>query len=274
MSGLFHPQRISAFKLTWSEADRGSSEIIIGDSIDKSLSSDFKFYGSIPSGIVYARCLSWNLKGSICDTREKRKVLRQLIYQTLVANGIVPVKSFFPLGMQHIREVIDDSELAKYPLANYKTLKVFYRKKVGNIIFETIRKHLPKAAGALGLGFQEIEMNTDQMDEAFDPNFKTYRADIAIHATGVLVEDPALDIRFMILSKEGIRLPDTDGRLHNVLENPDFSPQEINEIIWDQAVVFPIGHFAAGVWAKKQFDFSMLNTVLPPIEFQWIGTNQ
>ena len=51
----------------------------------------------------------------------------------------------------------------------------------------------------------------------------------------------------------------------------NFSAQRINEILWEQAVIIPIGHFAFGVWVKGRFDLSMLNPTPPPIEFNWLG---
>ena len=90
--------------------------------------------------------------------------------------------------------------------------------------------------------------------------------------TGILIEDPKDDIRFMFLSKEGIQLPDSDGRIHEELNNAEFNPQKINQLIWEQAIVWPINHFAFGLWARRDtFDFSEINLVLPPTDFQWLG---
>jgi hypothetical protein len=76
----------------------------------------------------------------------------------------------------------------------------------------------------------------------------------------------------MVLSKEGIQLPDTDGRLTKAAARDVLDPQEINQILWDQAVIWPVDHFSVGLWARpERVDMSMMNLVLPPTAFQFMG---
>jgi hypothetical protein len=79
----------------------------------------------------------------------------------------------------------------------------------------------------------------------------------------------------MFLSKYGIQLPDQDGNIKSILKRSDskINIQEINELIWDQAIVWPVNHLSLGFWVKdaSKYDFGMLNTAIPPIDFQWLG---
>jgi hypothetical protein len=272
LSELWHPGAIKQVKLVWDLKSRLTSDLVIGDSNDTSLSKDFLFYGSSPSSIAFARCFSWKKAGSVCKQIENRRAIRTLIYDALRKGGIQPVMSFFPLGMQGITE-ISQTEGGKptAQLANHPDLRVFYRRKIGNAFFESIRSNLPEVAQAKGMKTTEVDFDFSGFQKHMDPDQNSFFADIGVTLTGILVEDPRSDIRFMFLSKEGIRLPDVDGSIRQELERPNFSPQLINQLLWDQAVIFPLGHFSYGVWARSEFDVSQLNTVEPPIEFQWIG---
>jgi hypothetical protein len=80
------------------------------------------------------------------------------------------------------------------------------------------------------------------------------------------------DVRFMIQSKEGIRLPDPRGLLAAEAAKQTPNLAEINKIIWDDAVVWPVTPFTYGIWAKRdEFDFSLINLGLPPTDISWIG---
>ena len=90
-------------------------------------------------------------------------------------------------------------------------------------------------------------------------------------ATGISLEEPLDVVRFMFLSEEGIRLPDEDGSIRAELgrENPDI--QKINELLWEQAIVWPVMHYSSGLWARGEIDFSEINLSLPPTDFEWLG---
>ncbi|MBI4924461.1 MAG: hypothetical protein HY843_00940 [Bdellovibrio sp.] len=216
---------------------RFQSDLILGGSDDTELSNNRVFYGPIPSNIAYVHCSSWLSVTSICYKKENRVVLRNEFYRALTEQGTKPT-------------------LLKNAL--YKNL---------NHAFDLV-------AEKLHLGINVVDIPFKQRFKEVDPDLKKRSFDISVRSTDILVDDPMADIRFMFLSKEGIRLPDTDGRILKELKKENFDPQVINELLWDQAVIWPIGHFAFGLWAKKHIDFSMLNTVLSPTDFQWIGLKQ
>jgi hypothetical protein len=86
-----------------------------------------------------------------------------------------------------------------------------------------------------------------------------------------LIEQPEDDMRFMIQSKQGIRLPDPTGRLHSLTSQKQFTAHEMNEILWDDALVWPIAHSASGIWMDEtKVDYSLLNSIQPPTEIALI----
>jgi hypothetical protein len=268
---LRHPRAFKFIELSNVPEARMSSDLIIGDSNDTSLGKNqYSFFGSTPSSIAYVHCYSWQKPDSICYTVEQRRALRSLFYDALGRAGIKLVRSFFPLGMQGISEVEVGDVRIHAPL---KPFKFYLRRKFGNAYFDAIHSFLPQIAGASNSGAQETDMSLDQLLGSLEPSNSNMLAEVGVMATGILIEDPDADIRFMFLTKEGIRLPDTDGSIHKELSKKNYSAQRINELLIEQAVIFPIGHFAFGVWSKSSVDVSMLNTIQPPIEFNWIGSS-
>ena len=57
-----------------------------------------------------------------------------------------------------------------------------------------------------------------------------------------------------------------------MLNNNKFSVQDINQEMWNQAIVWPVKHFSTGFWLKKnsKIDVSNLNILLTPIDFQFV----
>ena len=75
----------------------------------------------------------------------------------------------------------------------------------------------------------------------------------------------------MLKSKEGILLQDETGEILKELEKSPLNIQRINELLWEQGLIWPVKHFASGLWARPDLDFSQINLILPPTKFQWIG---
>jgi hypothetical protein len=267
---LLHPQPVHSISLKWDPKARSEAEIIVGDSNASDLpTQEYTFYGGVHSGIAYAHCYNWNKQNSICSNINQRRKLRDLLHASLEKSGIKPIRSFFPLGMQGISEIRETDEASGQDALPH--FGFYLRRKFGNSIFDAIKTHLPALSAEFRAVANERELQLEELFAALDPHKGSAAVDVGIMATGILIEDPRADIRFMILTKEGIRLPDPDGKLAEEVRKPDFSAQKINQMLWDQAIIIPLGHFASGVWAKNTLDFSLLNQVQPPIEFNWIG---
>jgi hypothetical protein len=99
------------------------------------------------------------------------------------------------------------------------------------------------------------------------------RFDLVIKGTGIDVLDPIEDIRFMFLSKQGIKLPDATGEIKEELKSEVPNIQKINQLLWDQAIIWPLRHYSTGLWVKKdnQLDFTGANVDSMAIDFQFIS---
>lgn len=105
-----------------------------------------------------------------------------------------------------------------------------------------------------------------------DIKSRSYYFDLEMLLTGVKLEDPADDVRFMFKSKEGIQLPDRDGTIEPLLGDTSANLSLINQKIWDQGIIVPLTHFSSGLWVKRNLlDMRELNLSLPPTNFQFIG---
>ena len=89
--------------------------------------------------------------------------------------------------------------------------------------------------------------------------------------TTILIDSPINDLKFMFRSKEGIRLPDLEGRLSNELDSasPDFD--KINALLWEEDIIWPVGHFSLGLWHNNSISFDQYNRSQPPIDISWLN---
>jgi hypothetical protein len=143
---------------------------------------------------------------------------------------------------------------SKIPI--YNAVSIALEAAVGKKLFSQI---------PVSMTFSEIRKIVDQSTE--DSPF-----DLIPFGTGVLVEDPEEDIRFMVISKEGIRLPDPTGNLRKIVSKKGFNPQDVNAQLWDDAIIWPICHLSLGIWTNpNKIDLSMINISLPPTDLAWIG---
>jgi hypothetical protein len=77
----------------------------------------------------------------------------------------------------------------------------------------------------------------------------------------------------MFLSKQGIRLPDPTGKIGELIRHEIFDPQEVNSLMWEDAIIWPIQHVALGFWISdsRKMDFSQYNSANATADFRWIG---
>ena len=136
--------------------------------------------------------------------------------------------------------------------------------------FEYISKNYPKKFKKYPKASYLYNSIYDNWED--EDYLKYYNYDLTGGSTGILINNPYNDIEFMFNSKEGIRLPDADGSIKYELEKQNkMDLSKINELIWEQGIIWPLSHFSNGIWTKDTIDVSNLNTAIPPIEFNWIG---
>ena len=199
-------------------------------------------------------------------------MLRQQFYLQMEREGIQPILSFFPLAIRGIKEFGQSFSKKDLNSAVHMPTIRYFHSKLKNPIFCAYNRAIPEVAKNLGIVAIPVDISMEEVFRQSEPNLPTYSLDISMRYTRISISDPKADIKFMFLSKEGIRLPDTDGRIFEELNKEDFDPQVINALLWEQAVVWPVGHFTSGLWAKDYLDFSELNTALPQTDLQWIGS--
>ncbi len=270
-TSLRHPSAIQSVAIIWDKEQRLLSDLVIGASKEDLTAQNYIFYGGAESDIAFIRCQSWTDKKSVCHDAELRKALRQAFYTELERLGLHVTRSFFPLAIPGIREPSTDSTVTD-ALSRVKGKNVSYRVFAPDVPFlSACTTALSSAATSLGLRFRDEFGPKRQMIADLAPNLPSYTNDLVSIVTGILIDDPEADVRFMFKSKEGIRLPDPTGRAAMELSKVKPDLQRINEALWDDAIIWPVMHFAGGMWAKAHYDFSMLNTVLPPAAIHWIG---
>lgn len=270
--GLVHPRRLQTINISWSPDKRMDADMIIGDSNDSTHPGDYMFRGSAPTAIAYTRCFTGSTSDSVCNSHENRIAIRRLIYESMKQANVTPVRSFLPLILSGTSEINED-DMPEGGIDRLKGKKItfFIRNKTGNAIFRAIRENFAAACAKYGITANEVDLNSQEYVSLLSGELQHAHVDLGFFATEISIADAKWNIEFMFLTKEGVRFPDTDGRIKQELREPQFNPQRINELMWDQSIIMPLGHYAMGFWASKRIDASWLNTTVPIIEFQWLG---
>ncbi len=264
---LHHPNPIPSVVLVWgseSEVD----DLSHSDSLSR-VPENFQFVGTsaLSLSIAYVQCYTWSDPHSPCSNKNTRKKLRELYYDYLRNKGIQSAQSFFPMEIVGaIERTPDIQENQSLPRRNLK-------------IAEARSKNKPFVATVEGLSWASSQIGLDPTIDQLAPKEllqairgERFKVDIGAQATGILVSDAALDVRFMIQSREGICLPDPTGRLKQEAKKETLDYRKLDEILWDDAIIWPLAHFRSGLAARKgMFDFSMINLDMPATDISWIG---
>ena len=264
----------------WHSDDVKTSDITMGSSLDGNQHENEDYFGTgaLTTSISYIRLLSWNDSQSPLKQKKARVFLRNSFYKKLESFGVRSHGFFLPTSISPSTdhpETLDNLDSKN----GFDVTSLILAKPAQNSAFaHKLYDALSESLKGQGIEIQPISRPpTQKLKALLDPTpTKQHRGlDIIAVQTNLLVEDPIHDVKFMINSKEGIRLPDPTGRLklEAAKERPDFA--KINEILWDDAIIWPVTHFSSGLWAKKGlFDFSQINLGLPPTDISWIGINK
>jgi hypothetical protein len=256
-------------RLVWK--DQETLPDLIYGLADRSVGKGFAFYGPVPSAIQYVQCMNWWVPSSPCSSIENRIHLRNAFYEALSKHGFAITRSFFPPSMANIKEPDDYSgKTPNVPPKLPSSMKVGVRPMAYmiNPKFDEFVKHWSAAASIELINEGIVPLKTVRQVNRNDIS----PVDLAIRMTGILVHNPDSDIRFMINSKEGICLPDIDGEIGKLVAGANkIDTQKVNQMIFDQAVVWPVAHFADGIWANDKINMDSYNSLLPVYDFSWIG---
>ncbi len=268
---------IHLVKFHFLPSDILDSDIIIDFDESLAVNDDYVFNGPVKSAIKYVECSSWKAAGSLCGDKQARLALRDRFYKYFKEQkGVSLIQSFFPLAIEGVRETTSS--------ANSESSNDYFRDK---------RIRVSKAPDVVK---SNKFVNILTSNQAFEESFKSLARDsglkvevvappsgpivvddidVRFKMTAILVDSPKQDIQFMFLSAHGIQLPDETGKIKDLVRSDSFDIQAVNRMLWDQGIVWPVGHMALGVWTKKSSNFNLkkYNTVLPPLDLQWIESN-
>lgn len=269
---LLHPKPLAEVKMEWTHGLRQAADILSGNSRENLGINGYSYHGETESRIAYIRCQSWTHPDSPLHDKLERKRLRGAFYSNLEHLGFKPTLSFFPLAIPSVKEFSSDAPTREsHPAARPKSLT--YRPFAAEVspLSELAAKALQQAATAEGFQAEAKDTPKKTVGAEFAPNLPAYHNDAVSIVTGILIDNPDADIRFMFKSQEGIRLPDPTGRGADLIGRTKIEVQKVNEVLWDDAIIWPVAHLSIGLWARKEIDFSLINTLVPPTAIHLIG---
>lgn len=263
-----HPRPLEKIVLKSADEDRHSASLVFGLSADGLEANGLQFHGGALSGIVFGRCQSWSLKGTACHSKNDRIALRERLYAELIRRGFSPIRSFFPLAIPSVSQF----PLPTVAAAASEAKTVSVAPIAGRFKFLTSLGDAAKSATeGLGWEYRLIDSLGEERFQELEAGRKTYKNDLVFFLTELTLDRAEDSVRYMFQSKEGARLPDIEGRVPSELSRSPLDFQRINAILWEDAVVWPIGHVGFGTWAGSQFDFSLANTALVAVPVSFVG---
>ena len=266
---LIHPNPLTEIEIFWDRNAHPNDliDIAMGSELTTPPKSGFILRGAPPSSIIFMRVLSWRNPKSIFFKKKSRIQLRNLFYQNLETAGFKPIRSFFPLIIKDTKELSDAPILPVKFQGSLNVAMWQQQMRIGIQVFEAVLSSLKIA----GIKPEKKEITFAHLIEELLHQKVDTTWDITGYGTGILASDPQDDVRFMFKSKEGILLPDESGEILKELDKETLDIQKINELLWDQGLIWPVTHYSSGLWTRPDLDFSEINLVLPPTSFQWIG---
>lgn len=265
---LRSPEAAPVIEFKWGDVPDHEADIIMAESSRTELEArGFSFFG--PGGkdvsILYIRAISASDPESPLHSHELRRALRDRFYREMEKRGHPMTRSFLPPSMPGIEPpVAIDGPLEPCPFSRNAVIKLIPpRRKAA--LFRDQAPALIAAAEACGLQIQLVNnVPFAELQRQMDPKTKQFSVDASPIVTGLRVEDPAADVRFMVQSAEGIRLPDPTGRLQSLCEETPIRYDEFNQTLWNDALIWPVAHFVAGLWHQRGVSFEDINASRPP----------
>lgn len=264
------------FNEVYFEFNNENKKIDLVEGIETSnYGDDFKYAGNITSSIVFIRVSGYKNKANLLFYNANRKIIRSLLIDEYEKLGVKVFRSFFPVVMRGISEVQKDDLSSLNLKRNSDELRVLVPPLNSGIIekSETMKmylKVLKSVAKKMSLKLTLVEHDHTKNGVLFYGD----HFDLNIISTAILVDRPDDDIKFMVNSKEGIRLPDPKGILEKETSKDRIhvDTQKINQTLWDDALVWGLSFRSQGLWFREDYvDVSELNRSMPLIDFNWIG---
>lgn len=263
-----HPRAYRRIRIVSDAASRRSADMVYSLSKEVDVPGGMSFYGGMDSAIGYARCQSWSKAGTPCGDRASRRRLRAAYYDELARLGNAASGSFFPLSIAGIRA---PTPAVREPTGT-RPGPVSVRPFKGQRSFLSVSNvALQAAVESVGGTYVAKETSNEQRYKELTPGLPRYENDIVHFLTEVTLDDPRSSVRFMFTSKEGARLPDPTGRISAELARGDFDLQTVNQLLYDDAIIWPFVHAGFGVWTGDSTDVSLANTGSVVVPLAWLG---
>ncbi len=267
------PRHQSAFPIVifvWKNEARLGAQIVTGYKSESY--PGMRYYGPVPANIGMLICSGYKSVDSPFKSRETRTRARDWMYELLEREG-VSTRTFFPLSMKGISEITYTLKKAPPDLKGM-TLKLTVLERKSRIkAFAVYQDSVDEFARGMNALVKHSFTDFDTYFAQAESGHTARPQDLFTMVTGILIDDPVDDARFMFKSKEGIRIPDETGEIIAELDRPKPDLQKVNQLIWEQALIWPIAQFSSGVWVKEGIDYSKIRIDLPPTQISWIGKN-
>jgi len=268
---LFHENSFNDIEFVIGKNRLVEADLASLSSDNQALATTHKFFGRRAMHILYFLCHGWKLENSPLKLIENRKKIREALTNELSEKNISAKNSFLPLVMPHI-EGIENAALDGKSTLSSILLRIYDLRPSGSNLVNGAFDSLEGAATRLGMRLEKYGPFSNEFVKAtLDPNLNSYPFDLGLYATGISMEDPDADIRLMF-SKEGVWLPDLDGKISKKIVKSQVDYQAVNELIYSQALVWPVAHYSIGTWISEKVALDSYNTLLPLGELQWIGS--
>ena len=265
---LIHPLPFKRFNFVWSAKFKDKISIREGHE-DFPLADKYSFLGSTKSSIRYVRILGFQNSLNPLKDKELRIRFRERLFSKLKNNGFPVTKSFLPLAINGVRESIHSDETNDSKFSG--KLRI-YKYPAFVPLYQRLPDLIAEVGKELGLETEFANPPATEVKSSLNDPTKEPAVHLSVAGTSIIIDRPKEDLRFMVKSKEGIRLPDPTGRLSKLVDSEDYDVQSFNDILDDDALVWPIMHTAGGIWVKPELiDASLLNPEPPPTDLSLLG---
>lgn len=268
---LRHPHAFQTIKIVSDSDTRQLQEphLTIGFSDQLPPVPNARFHGPVNSVIRHIRCFHWNDPKHIFYSKSNRQNFRDMIYKEMENLGSKVTRSFLPLQIRGVEAFLSPESLSSFTKLNIKV-------PMGMQVHDSSATRLPIQKHFVSALTKVADNSLGQIkyvEETPPLRPDVSSADVRLMLTDILIDSPSEDLRFMFLSKHGIRLPDPTGKISHLVRKSDFDINQVNAQIWEDAIIWPVSHVALGFWFNPdlKIDFSKYNATISPADFRWIG---
>lgn len=244
---LIHPYRFGTINISWEKKSKKAPNITYGPSYKENKYNYVHHKGS-KKLIAYAYCKGWRDPKSLCSSATSRKILRNEFYKELKNNKFTPYLSIFPKTIEGVYESY---------LPEMKTNMKYLKGKKLTYKESTLLKNLPIAKV-----FQSsLKMLAKHLGVKSSINRSSKRAsDIELKTLSMSQIELETSPDKLFIDDSGVII-DTNGKLKKELSRTKINFGKINDIIWNQSIIWPITSYSDGVWTHPDIDFSIEDNV-------------